>query len=56
MLRLSLAFIPTLKPQLAFPVLIALTDHSSKDGGYPGFSPDINRSVCSVSPLIVFWI
>ena len=56
MLRLSLAFIPTLKPQFAFPVLIALADHPSRGGGYPGFSPDTNRSVCSVFPLIVFWI
>lgn len=29
MLRLSLAFMPILKPQFAFPVLIALADHPS---------------------------
>lgn len=62
MLRLSLAFMPILKPQFAFPVLIALADHpsavvtNSRDGGHPGFSPNINRNVCSVSPLIVFWM
>lgn len=52
MLRLSLAFMPILKPQFAFPVLIALADHpsavvtNSRDGGHPGFSPNINRNVC----------
>lgn len=43
MMRLSLAFMPTLKPQFAFPVLIALADHpsaivtNSRDGSHPGF-------------------